>query len=73
MSSVSRHTRDFSQRECPECGNGNGLRTLRMVGDGDARKALKECYGCGHRCVINYKTNQLEEVPQSAESEAQGE
>jgi len=70
MTKVSSQHKAMSQRECPECGNGNGLRTLRMVSE---RRALKECYGCGHRCVINYKTNQLEEVPQSAESEAQGE
>lgn len=58
MSQVSRHHRDFSQRECPECGHGNGLRTQRMVGK---KRALKECCGCGHRCVINYTTNKLEE------------
>lgn len=61
MTEVSRHQRDFGQRECPKCGHGNGLRTQRMVGNVNARKALKECCGCGHRCVINYETNKLEE------------
>lgn len=48
---------DLSLRECPECGNKNGPRTQKMLDD---HRALKECYGCGHRCVVNYQTKKLE-------------
>lgn len=58
MSKVSLQHKAISQRECPACGAGNMLRTRRMV---SAKRALKECHSCGHRCVVNYKTNSLEE------------
>ena len=63
MPLTSTHNGSMAQRECPKCGAGNAMRTVRMVGK---KKALKKCRSCGWRGVIDYLTNKYTEYKEEA-------
>lgn len=61
MSKVDTLNQALSQRECPQCGSKNGLRTKAKI---DKHRVRKACNNpeCSFTGVINYKTNKMEQL-----------